>query len=60
MKAVELREKTKEELKELIEGLQKRAEEFRFSVDRKKVKNTKELFYLRRDIARILTVLKDK
>ncbi|KKW21026.1 MAG: hypothetical protein UY64_C0031G0001, partial [Parcubacteria group bacterium GW2011_GWA1_51_12] len=41
MKAAELREKTKEELAELAESLRKRAAEFRFGVDRKKIKNTK-------------------
>jgi len=60
MKAAELREKTKEELAELAESLRKRAAEFRFGVDRKKIKNTKELFHLRRTIARILTVMRNK
>ncbi|MBI2096583.1 MAG: 50S ribosomal protein L29 [Candidatus Sungbacteria bacterium] len=60
MKAVELRQKSKEELRESLAALEKRAAEVRFEALRKKMKNVKELMHIRRDIARVLTLMKEK
>lgn len=59
MKILELRQKPKTELNELL--LEKRAKlaELRFLLYQKKAKNVKELSVIRKDIARILTLLKE-
>ena len=58
MKVSELRQKSKEELKNMLEDTRKRASELRFIMRQgKKVKNVKEVRGLKKDIARILTLL---
>lgn len=58
MKITELRQKSKEELKNMLEDKKKRVSELRFIMRQgKKVKNVKEVSGLRKDIARILTLL---
>lgn len=54
----ELREKNKEELKKLLAEKQKETRKFRFDIAAKQVKNNRELRKSKRDIARILTLLK--
>lgn len=54
----ELREKNKEELKKLLVEKQKEARKFRFDIAAKQIKNNRELRKSKRDIARILTLLK--
>ena len=60
METIELRKKNtvelEKELSERIENLQK----FRFGVNKSKIKNVKEGKNLRKDIARIKTVIKEK
>jgi ribosomal protein L29 len=58
MKIKELRQKSKVELKELLEEKQTRLAELRFLLRQKKVKNVKESAAVKKDIARILTLNK--
>lgn len=58
MKALELRKKSKTELEEALLELRTKIDALRFGSARKKVKNVKELAALKKDVARILTVLK--
>lgn len=57
MKAVELRKKSEDELKNLIQERLFRREELILMSRQKKVKNVKELSLVRKDIARIMTIL---
>lgn len=57
MKTAELRQKSKEELKPLLEEKLQRVDELKFLLHQKKVKNVKELASVKKDIARILTIL---
>jgi len=59
MKPVELRQKTKEELENLLVEKQKRTDELGFLLHQKKVKNVKEMTLIKKDIARIITILKE-
>lgn len=58
MKALELRKKSKPELEETLVELKTSIDALRFGSARKKVKNVKELAALKKDVARVLTVLK--
>lgn len=58
MKALELRKKSKSELEEMLAELRTNIDALRFGSARKKVKNVKEVSALKKDVARILTVLK--
>jgi ribosomal protein L29 len=59
MKIAELRQKQKGELEKLLEENKKRVGELVFLMRQgKKVKNTKEVRELKKDIARILTLIK--
>jgi len=58
MKITELRKKTKEDLVDLLGDKKRRGEELVWLLREKKVKNVKELRGVKRDIARILTLLK--
>lgn len=58
MKVAELRQKSKEELKGLLQEKRVRVDELSFLLHQKKVKNVKELAGVKKDIARILTLLK--
>lgn len=57
--ATELRNKTEKELRQLLETKRQGLWNFRFGVSGSKVRNVKEGRALRRDIARILTVILD-
>ena len=57
MKILELRQKSKEDLKALLQGKRSRIDELKFLLQQKKVKNVKETAGIKKDIARILTVL---
>lgn len=59
MKTAELRKKTKTDLAEILVEKQKRRGELIELLREKKVKNVKELREARKDIARILTLLKE-
>jgi len=59
MNAKELRKKTKEELHEQIKSLEKEIKEVIDSLIKGKEKNVKKSGNLRRDIARVKTVLQE-
>lgn len=58
MKIVEFRKKTREDLTALLEQKQRRKEELVGLLREKKTKNVKELREVKKDIARILTLMK--
>ena len=60
MKIRELRRKSKKELQETLIGLRDKLRELRFNLAGGKVKNIKEIRQTKRDIARILTLLKEQ
>lgn len=60
MKASELRKKSVEELRNLQKSLRDKLRELRFGIAAGKVKNVRELRQTKRDIARILTIIKEK
>lgn len=57
MKAQELRQKSKEELKTLLADKRVQLHELEFMLRQNKVKNVKELGHVKKDIARILTIV---
>ncbi len=59
MKTKEIRKKSKEECLKLLFEKKKRLYDVRFSKGDLKAKNTKEAVNLRKDIARIKTILKE-
>lgn len=60
MKAREIRRKTKAELEKILEDLRKNQQQLRFNLAAGKVKNVREIRKIKRDVARILTILKEK
>ncbi len=58
MKIKELREKTKAELSDILKERNESLRKFRFQIANSKTKNTKEAREIRKDIARINTLLK--
>ncbi len=56
----EIKQKTKEELMVILETSRKKLRDLRFDLIAGKVKNIKSVHGTRKDIARILTVLKEK
>ena len=58
MKITELRQKSETELKDLLLAKRAKLAELRFKLHQKKVKNVKVLSAIKKDIARILTLLK--
>jgi ribosomal protein L29 len=58
MKISELRQKSKEELQGLMQEKKARLEDLKFMLHQKKVKNVKESANIKKDIARILTLLR--
>ena len=58
MKAIELRKKDKKELEKSVLDLQKRLNDIRFRLSANQLKNIKEVSNIKKDIARILTVLR--
>ncbi|MCY4229528.1 MAG: 50S ribosomal protein L29 [Alphaproteobacteria bacterium] len=60
MKAIDARARTADELSELMEDLQKAAFNLRFQRASGQLENTAEIRKVRRDIARIKTVLGEK
>ena len=60
MKAIDVRARTADELSELLEDLQKAAFNLRFQRASGQLENTAEIRKVRRDIARIRTILGEK
>jgi len=59
-KSKELRLKPEEELNQLLSESQKKLRELRFNLASGKVKNVRTIRVLKKDIARILTILNEK
>jgi len=59
MKPNELRKKDKKELEKTVEILRKRLSDFRFKLSSGKLKNVKEIANSKKEIARILTIIKE-
>jgi len=59
MKAKELRQKSKDELKKILIDTREKLRQLRFDLASAKVKNVKEAGKQRKKIARILTILKE-
>ena len=58
MKTNEIRQKSKPELQKLTQSLREKLRQLRFDLSSGKVKNTREIQQVKKDIARILTLLK--
>jgi len=58
MKLTELRQKSKEELQDLLQDLKEKLHQLRFDLAAGKVKNVREIRAIKKDIARILTFLR--
>jgi len=60
MKVSKLREKSTKELRKLLQSSREKMRQIRFNLVSGKVKNYKEIREIKKDIARILTILKEK
>ncbi len=60
MKSSELRQKTKEELEKLLKENREKLRQLRFDLTAGKVKNVREIRKTKKEIARILTLLREK
>lgn len=60
MRAADIRQKTQEELRRNVKEIRERLRSLRFDLASGKVKNVREIRQIRKDVARILTVLKEK
>jgi len=58
MKANELRQKSQSELQKLLRESREKLRQLRFGLVSGKVKNVREIRKTRRDVARILTIMK--
>lgn len=58
MKIEELRQRPKEELQKILQENQEKLRQLRFDLSSGKVKNVREIRKIKKDIARILTLLK--
>ncbi len=58
MKAKELKQRNKDELKKLLEELTEKQRQLRFNLSLGKVKNVREIRQIKKDIARIKTILR--
>ena len=59
MKASELRKKDKKELEKMVQDLRKKLSDLRFRFSSNKLKNVKEISNSKKEMARILTILRD-
>ena len=59
MKIQELRQKNKSELQKLLQDSRERLRQLRFDLAAGKVKNVREIRKIKKDIARILTLLNE-
>jgi len=60
MKAAELRKRDKKELEKQVQDLRKKLSDLRFKFSSGKLKNVKEINNSKKEVARILTVLREK
>ena len=59
MKTADLRKKDKKELEKIVQEINKKLSDLRFKFSSGKLKNVKEMKNSKKDIARILTLLKE-
>ncbi len=59
MKTEELRKKEKKELERVVQELRKKLSDLRFKFSSGKLKNVKEINCSKKEIARILTIIKE-
>jgi large subunit ribosomal protein L29 len=59
MKTAELRKKDRKELEKTVLDLRKKLSDLRFNFSSNKLKNVKEISNLKKEVARILTILKE-
>lgn len=57
MKLVELRRKSKDELKKILQDNREKLRQLRFDLSAGKVKNVREIRHIKKEIAQILTLL---
>jgi len=60
MRIKEIRQKSEKELQKLLQDSREKLRQLRFDLASGKVKNVREIRQIRKDIARILTILKTK
>lgn len=60
MKATELQKFTDEELKQMLEDLKRKLMDLRFQLEMNKLTNTSQIKFVKRDIARIKTILRGR
>ncbi len=60
MKTAELRKRDQKELEKTVETLTKKLSDLRFKFSSGKLKNVKEINSYKKEIARILTIIKEK
>lgn len=60
MKISEIKQKSKKELQKLLHDKREKLRQLRFDLFSGKVKNVREIRYLKKDISRILTILCQK
>lgn len=60
MKTTELRQKSKEELVKQLQDNKEKMRQLRFDLVAGRVKNVREIRIIKKDIARILTILKEE
>lgn len=59
MKAFELRKKSKEDLEKILKEKRERLRKLKFDLSLGKLKNVREIRKTKKDIARILTIIKE-
>lgn len=59
MKADELRQKTKSEIQKMLQDNRERLRQLRFDLATGKIKNVREIRKIKKDIARILTLINE-
>jgi large subunit ribosomal protein L29 len=60
MKIKELRQKSKDDLNKILQDDREKVRQIRFDMSSGKVKNVREINKIKKDIARILTILNEK
>ena len=60
MKATQIRQKTTEELLKLLTDSYEQLRDYRFQASIRKLKNVKQINAVKKDVARILTILIEK
>ncbi len=60
MKIKELRQKSKDDLNKILQDNREKVRQIRFDMSSGKVKNVREINKIKKDIARILTILNEK